>query len=232
MRRSADRSADTAVRGDSNAHDVTTRMQNGPNRREPPPTQPRNLDGQPHFPGNFGHIPGNGFPGKPPVGFPGKWKPWGFPGNGSRRVSREIPREIWLASREIHRETPKISPRPRPHFPGNSPGDFPAGSSRGISRGIKFRESSFPGKFPGKCNIPLIRGMTIPIDIRRWRMFCFRPPICGRSPKRRIFVSSDAAPDGGKATATIRRARHLKSKKSFVECGRLDAAFPENKGGL
>ena len=138
--------------------------------------------------------------------------PGNSPGNGSRGISRQI----WLASRKIPRGAPEISWMPRPHFPGHSTDGIPREIHRGISREIKFRESPSPGKFPGICNIRLIRGMTLPIDFRRGRLFGCLPPIGGRSHKRRIFVSPDAAPDGGHATATIRRMRHLKSQSHLV----------------
>ena len=160
--------------------------------------------------------------------FPGKWQPGNFPGNCPGNPQN------FLASPSAFRGK-FHGGFPGWHVPGVqiSRKSIPRGIPRCISRGIKFRQSPFPGKFPGGRNIRPIRGMALPIDFRRWRLFgCRRPPICGLSPKRRIFVSPGAAPDGGQATATIRRMRHLKSDSHLWECGRLESAFPENKGWI
>ena len=104
------------------------------------PPHPRNLAGQPNFPGNLGHLPGNGSREIPrkfgwPAGeFPGKSPKFlGCPG----RISREIPRGSNFA---------------KFHFPGN-----PTGSN--------FAKVHFQGNFQG-AQYPANSGNGAPIDFR------------------------------------------------------------------
>ena len=104
---------------------------------------PQNFSAAPSaFPGQFpGGFRGWHFPGDPPVNFTGNQisrnsisreisrgapkipMEMDLPGNDSREIPREIPSDIWLASREIYRVISREIMDGKPHFPGNFPGN-------------------------------------------------------------------------------------------------------------